>query len=71
MRDGRSPCLSEAERSEVLIRELCVEIKVHFLELGVLLARNLDNGLWAEHHGSFKEFVETLKSLITETVKEG
>ena len=52
--------LTEAERNESLIRELCKDMKLHFLELGILLAHNQDFALWSEHWDSFKDFIETL-----------
>lgn len=67
--------LTEAEKSETLIRRLCGDIKLHFLELGMLLALNQDRGLWSEHHESFKDFVETLGigdySWVTRLVRIG
>ena len=75
MREIMAPALTEAERNEGLIRDLCGDIKLHFLELGMLLAFNQDRGLWSEHHETFKDFIETLGigdySWVTRLVRMG
>lgn len=70
-----APPLTEAEKNECLIRQLCRDVKVHLLEIGMLLAFNQDRGLWSEHHESFKDLVETLGigdySWVTRLVRMG
>ena len=70
-----APPLTQAEQNEAVIRNLCGDIKMHFLELGMLLAHNQDQALWSEHHESFKDFVETLGigdySWVTRLVRIG
>lgn len=75
MSEIMAPPLTQAEQNEGLIRQLCSDIKLHFLELGMLLAHNQDKALWSEHHESFKDFVETLGigdySWVTRLVRLG
>jgi len=48
------------EENELKIRQLVLNIKGNFLELGELLLQNRENAHYSHHHGSFDDFIESL-----------